>query len=93
MNVAEWGSFGYLLASVCLLSLGAVIVAGGLLRLSRLDRERMEYGRQSACRWHQWRILEGGTSLVCAICGKKSPPINPSHDRGPETISSQNIFP
>ncbi len=71
---------------VSLLSLGGVIGAAGLLRLSRLDRLRWEYIRQNACRWHQWHLMEGGTSLICALCGKKSRLINPHPDSPPETI-------
>lgn len=43
-----------------LLSLGSIIGAAALLRLSRLDRLRWEYMRQDACRWHRWQVLKGG---------------------------------
>jgi len=78
---------------VSLVSLGGVIAAAGFLRLSRLDRLRWDRIRQNACRWHQWQPLEGGTSLICALCGKRSRLVNPSRDRDPETISSGNILP
>jgi hypothetical protein len=79
---------------VSLLSLGGIIGAAGFLRLSRLDRLRWEHIRQSACRWHRWQILEGGTSLMCTLCGKKSRRINPLPDSPlDETISSGNILP
>jgi len=81
------------IALVSLLSLGGIIGAAGLLRLFRLDRLRWERIRQNACRWHRWQIREGGTPLVCALCGKRSRRINPSRDRDPETISSGSALP
>ncbi len=82
-----------LILSVSLLSLGGVFVGVGLRRLDRLDRRRVESSRQNGCRWHHWQVLEEGTSLICALCGKKSRMVNPAHDRGSETISSGNTPP
>lgn len=81
-----------IITSAYLLSLGGVIVGAGLLRLSRQDQARVEFHRQSACRWHQWQVLEEGTSLVCALCGKTSRRIRSSTDPDPERIPSENIF-
>jgi len=79
------------LISFC--SLGGIMIGVGLLRLARLDRLRMQYLRQSACRLHNWTPLEGGTSLICTLCGKKSRRINPLPDCPPESISSGGILP
>ena len=81
-----------IITSVCLLSLGGVIVGAGLFRLNRLDRRRMDYARQSACRWHQWRVLEDGSALTCSLCGKRWPRTNFPQDRDPESIPSENLF-
>ncbi len=86
-------ALSYIITSACLLSLGGILIGTGLLRLSLLDRRRMEYYRQSTCRWHQWQVLEGGSSLVCALCGKRCQRVNPSRDKDPESIPSENIFP
>ena len=69
-----------------LLSLGGIIGAAGFQRLVRLDRLRWEYIRQNACRWHRWQTLEEGTSLVCALCGKRSRRLNPAPDSPPEVM-------
>ncbi len=78
--------------SLCLLLLGVVIVGSGLRLLDRLDRLQMEYNRQNACRWHHWQISEEGSSLVCALCGKKSRMINPSRDRDSEPTPFDHFF-
>jgi hypothetical protein len=78
---------------VSLLSLGGIIGAAGFMRLFRLDRLRWERMRQSACRWHRWHVQEGGVSLICTLCGKRSRLVNPARDRDPETNSSGNILP
>ncbi len=77
-----------IILSVSLLSLGGVFVGAGLRRLDRLDRRRMEDARQDTCRWHHWRVLEDGTSLMCDDCGKRNHPGNSSDDRI-ESISSE----
>jgi hypothetical protein len=82
-----------IIAPLCLLSLGGIILGAGLFRLSLLDRRRMEYNRQNTCQWHHWQALKEGTSLVCALCGKRCQRVNPSRDKDPETIPSENIFP
>ena len=69
-----------------LLSLGGIIGAAGFQRLVRLDRLRWEYIRQNACRWHRWQSLEQGTSLVCALCGKRSRRLNPPPEFPPEVM-------
>ncbi len=69
-----------------LLSLGGIIGVAGFRRLFRLDRLRWEYVRQNGCRWHRWQILEQGTSLVCALCGKRSRRLNPLPDSPPDLI-------
>jgi len=71
---------------VSLLSLGGIIGLAGFRRLFRLDRLRWEYIRQSACRWHRWQVIEGGTSLVCALCGKRSRRLNPAPEFPPEVM-------
>ena len=76
---------GDVMTLVSLLSLGGIIGAAGLLRLSRLDRLRWEYMRQDACRWHRWQVLKEGAWLVCALCGKRSRRLNPSHEAGHKT--------
>ncbi len=86
-------ALSYIITSACLLSLGGILIGTGLLRLSLVDRRRMEYYRQSVCRWHQWEVVDGGTSLVCTLCGKRCQRINPSRDKEPESIPSENIFP
>ena len=78
---------------VSLLFLGGIIGAAGFLRLSRLDRLRWERIRQNACRWHRWQVLEGGSALICTLCGKRSRLMNPLPDRPQETSSSGNILP
>jgi len=75
---------GDVMTLASLLSLGGIIGAAGLLRLSRLDRLRWEYMRQDACRWHRWQVLKEGAWLVCALCGKRSRRLNPSHEAGHE---------
>lgn len=82
-----------IITSICLLSLGGIIVGAGLLRLDRLDRRRLEAARQNACQWHHWQLLEEGSSLVCALCGKKCRRLNRSPDRAPEPVPSDNLFP
>ena len=71
---------------VSLLSLGGIIGAAGFHRLVRLDRLRWEYIRQNACRWHRWQIFEEGTSLICALCGKRSRRLNPAPEFPPDVI-------
>ncbi len=78
-----------IITSVCLLSLGGIILGAGLLRLSLQDRQRMEYDRQSSCRWHHWQVLDDGTALVCGLCGKRSRRVNGPSDRGPGSISTE----
>lgn len=80
-------------ASLCLLSLGVVIVGSGLRLVDRLDRLQLEHNKQNACRWHHWKILEEGSSLVCAACGKKHQMINTDHDRDPEPGPFDHHFP
>lgn len=74
-------------------SLGGLMIGIGLLRLARLDRLRMQYLRQNACRLHNWKPLEGGTSLVCTLCGKNSRRINPLPDSPPESFISGGFLP
>jgi len=78
---------------VSLLSIGGIIGAAGFVRLLRLDRLRWERNRQNACRWHRWQMAEGGSSLVCALCAKKSRLINPHGEPDLESTSSTNIPP
>ncbi len=80
-------------ASLCLLSLGVVIVGSGLRLVDRLDRLQTERNRQDACRWHHWQISEEGSSLVCAACGKKHQMINTYHDRDSEPGPFDHHFP
>ena len=79
------------LISFC--SLSGIMIGVGLRHLCRLDRLRMQYLRQNACGLHNWKPLEGGTSLICTLCGKKSRRINPLPDTPPESISSGGILP
>ncbi len=79
------------LMSFC--SLGGIMIGVGLVRLARLDRLRMQYLRQEACRLHRWEVLEGGTMLVCGLCGKRSRRINPVPDCPPESVSSGGMLP
>jgi hypothetical protein len=78
---------------VSLLSIGGIIGAAGFRRLFRLDRLRWERIRQTACRWHRWQTVEGGASLVCALCGKKSRRINPARDPDADSGSSGSLLP
>lgn len=71
---------------VSLLSLGGIIGLAGFRRLFRLDRLRWEYIRQNACRWHRWQVTEGGTSLICGLCGKRSRRLNPPPEFPPEVM-------
>lgn len=71
---------------VSLLSLGGIIGLAGFRRLFRLDRLRWDYTRQNACRWHRWQVTEGGTSLICALCGKRSRRLNPPPEFPPEVM-------
>jgi len=71
---------------VSLLSLGGIIGLAGFRRLFRLDHLRWEYIRQNACRWHRWQTLEEGTSLICALCGKRSRRLNPPPEFPPEVM-------
>ena len=80
-------------AALCLLSLGVLIVGTGLRLLNRLDRLRMEYNRQNACRWHHWQISEEESSLICGVCGKKSQMINSPHGRDSESVPFDHHFP
>ncbi len=80
-------------AYLCLFSLCVVFLGAGLLRLDRLDRRRMEYYRQTACRWHEWQISEEGNWFGCALCGRRSRMVNPSCDQDPEPIPSDTLCP
>ncbi len=82
-----------IITSVCLLTLGGIIVGAGLWHLDRQDRRRIEDIRQRACRWHYWEPSEDKGLLVCGLCGKKSRRINPRGDGGPGSVPLENIFP
>jgi len=79
-------------ASLCVLSLGVLIVGTGLRLLNRLDRLGMEYNKQNACRWHHWQMSEDGSTLVCGICGKKNQMVNSSHDQVSKSVPFDHHF-
>lgn len=81
------------LTLVSLLSLGGMIAAAGISRLSRLDRLRWERMRHNACRWHRWQELKDGAWLACTLCGKKSRRLNPSHEEGDDSPPSWRELP
>jgi len=81
-----------LIPSLSLLVVGAIIIGAGLVRLDRLDRQRMDSYRQDACGWHQWQVNEEGAPPVCARCGRRSGGPNPSRDATRESISSDDIL-
>jgi hypothetical protein len=81
-------AFGDLVVLASLVSLGGVLLVFAFAHLIRVDRLHMSYRRQAACRWHRWQAVDGGTSLTCTVCGKKSRRINPDHVPDLETTYS-----
>jgi hypothetical protein len=78
---------------VSLISLGGIIGLAGFMRILRLDRLRWQQMRQNACQWHRWESTEGGTTLACTLCGKKSRRLNPARDRDVDPASPGNLLP
>lgn len=74
-------------------SLGGLMIGIGLVRLARLDRLRMQYLRQEACRLHRWQPLKGENALVCSLCERRSRRINPVLDSPPESFISGGFLP
>lgn len=82
-----------ILLSVTLLGLGGAVVGTGIVCLNRRDRRCMERNRQDACGWHQWQVTEGGSTVVCSLCGKQSPKVNGTRDLSSERIFTENTLP
>lgn len=86
-------SFPDILLAVSLLSFGGAIVGAGLVCLNRRDRRYLERNKQEACRWHEWRVLEEGTTITCSLCGRRSLRVNDARKLTPQKISPQNFLP
>jgi hypothetical protein len=79
--------------SVCVLSLGGIIVGTGLWCLDRRDRLRIAVARQASCRWHRWQPSMEGIWLVCSVCGKRSLGLNPREEESRALPPPDHLFP